>query len=131
MYISMTDFLITMTWGEEDTRTAKEIEYEECKEYDLELYEKESLAEIEHLVELEEYKEPKVVQEHLAFLEHIYMKISSIRVEEIKEGFAAPELDIAISKINLLSKKLMRILYFLDTDLNFSATLPTHRFKYA
>lgn len=115
---------------EEDIRSRKDIEQDLCREYDLEFYEKQSLLDIERMIASKGYRDHEVIREHMDFLEHLMLKLHSIRIEELKEGFPTLELDASIAKIKDLSQKLTTLLYAIDPDLHFAAALPTHRFKY-
>ena len=117
--------------AEIDFRTPKDIERELCKGYELEFYEKQSLAQIERMLETQGYADETVVKQHLDLLEHLLFKLHSIHTDQAKEDFSTFEIDRAITRINQLSKQLMHILYSLDTDLRLARILPTHKFKYA
>jgi hypothetical protein len=114
-----------------DYRTPQEVERAMCREYELEFYEKQSLYEIERMLSLRMYRDSETIQKHIEFLEHLHLKLHSIREAEIKEGFSTFELDRAVVKIKQLSKQLMDTLYLIDGDLRLSLSLPTHKFKYA
>jgi len=96
-----------------DFRPVGEIEKEMYTGYGLEYYDRGSLKELEHAINLRAYDSIDSVKEHMEFLERLLYKLQAIRIEEIKEGFPTSELDKSISEINLLFKKLTSILYLL------------------
>lgn len=98
----------------EDTRTVKEIEREMCAGYELEYYDRDSIREIEHSINLNAYKDAVEVKEHMDFLERLLFKLQSIRIEEMKEGFPTLELDESITEINHLFRKLANIFCLLN-----------------
>jgi hypothetical protein len=129
MYISLFYFFSGME--DVDFRTPRDIEHELCKVYTLEMHEKQSLLQIERMIETQAYQTEEVVKQHMDFLEHLLFKIHAIRTDQIKEDFSTFDIDREIVRIQLLSKRLMHIRYFLDKDLMLARTLPTHKFKYA
>lgn len=92
-----------------DTRSVREIEREMCAGYELEYYDRDSIREIEHSINLNAYKDAVEVKEHMDFLERLLFKLQSVRIEEMKEGFPTLELDESIIEISRLFKKLANV----------------------
>lgn len=92
--------------SDEDMRSPRDIEYEICSSYELELHDRLSIKDISHVLEQGEYNDKKLLHDHMYFLEHLLHRLEVIRLDEVREGFPTFDLDRSVYEIRELFKRL-------------------------
>ena len=80
-----------------------------AKPYHLEHHEHSSLIEIRKCLK-KEYEEKERAEEHLGFLEELYGKLNRIMINEEREKLHDYELELHLSEISTMCKKLTGII---------------------
>ena len=92
--------------SDDDLRSPRDIEYEICSSYELEIHDRLSIKEIAHMLDDDTYREKKVLHDHMYFLEHLMHRLEVIRLDEVTEGFPTFDLDRSLHEIRELFRRL-------------------------
>ncbi|MBN1385610.1 hypothetical protein JW968_01380 [Candidatus Woesearchaeota archaeon] len=94
------------TDDEDDARSLKEIQQDSFKDYEMPMHEKQVVAEVQRMLDNNEYRSTDQMQEHLELLEDIYNKSMEIRKQEMALEKANWSLEKDIKRIKSVAERL-------------------------